>query len=56
MTRYTDAQARSAKKYLAKFSEIRIRLLPEEKEEIERRAKAKGQSVNQYMKDLALKE
>lgn len=53
-SRYTEAQARSNKKYLAQFAEIRIRLYPEEKQEIEERAKAAGKSVNQYLKDLAL--
>ena len=32
MAKYTEAQARSAQKYLSKFAEIRIRLKPEEKE------------------------
>lgn len=54
MAKYTEAQAKSAKKYLAQFAEIRIRLLPEEKKEIERRATAEGKSVNQFLKDKAL--
>lgn len=54
-SRYTEAQARSAKKYLGKFAEIRIRLMPEEKQIIEENAAKEGKSVNQYLKDLALK-
>jgi len=54
-SRYTEAQAASAKRYLSKFAEIRIRLQPEEKAEIERRAAEAGKSVNQYIKDIALK-
>ncbi len=54
-SRYTKAQAASAKKYLAQFAEIRIRLQPEEKKIIEEKAAKAGKSVNQYIKDLALK-
>lgn len=54
MAKYTEAQARSAKKYLSNFAEIRIRLKPEEKKIIEDKAKASGKSVNQFLKDLAL--
>lgn len=53
--RYTAAQAESAKKYLSQFAEIRIRLQPEEKQIIMDNAKKEGKSVNQYLKDLALK-
>lgn len=54
MGRYTDAQARSAKKYLEKFAEIRIRLLPEEKKEVEEAARSEGKSMSQYIKDRIL--
>lgn len=54
MAKYTEAQAKSAKKYLSQFAEIRIRLLPNEKKEIEERARADGKSVNQYVKEKAL--
>lgn len=53
-SRYTPAQAKSAKKYLAKLADIKLRVTPEEKQEIEARAKAAGKSVNQFLKDLAL--
>lgn len=52
--RYTEAQARSAKKYLAQFKEIRIRLKEEEKKQIEDQAKAADKSVNQYILDTLL--
>ena len=52
--RYTEAQARSAKKYLAQFKEIRLRMKKEEKQEIEDQAKAAGKSVNQYILDTLL--
>lgn len=55
MSKYTEAQAQSAKKYLSKFSEIRIRTLPEEKKIIEEKAKVAGKSVNQFIKDSVLK-
>ena len=48
---YTEAQKRANKKYLDKLAEIRIRMLPEEKKEIERMALLEGKSVNQYIKD-----
>ena len=52
--RYTEAQARSAKKYLAQFKEIRLRMKEEEKTQIEDQAKAAGKSVNQYILDTLL--
>jgi uncharacterized protein (DUF1778 family) len=54
-SRYTPAQAASAKKYLANLAEIKIRMQPEQREEIKRRAAEAGKSVNQYLLDLALK-
>ena len=54
MAKYTEAQARSAQKYLSKFAEIRIRLKPEEKEIITKDAAIAGKSVNQYIIDKLL--
>ena len=54
-SRYTAAQAASAKKYLSQFADIRIRMQPEEKKIIEEKAAKEGKSVNQFLKDLALK-
>lgn len=54
MAKYTEAQAKSSKKYLSQFAEIRVRLYPDEKALIEKYAADRGLSVNQYMKDRAL--
>jgi len=51
---YNEARKRANEKYLSKFAEIRIRITPEEKREIEERAKKESKSVNQYLKDKAL--
>ncbi len=56
MAKYTEAQAKSIKKYLSKFEEIKIRLSAEEKKQIEENARACGKSVNQYLKDLGLQD
>ena len=56
MAKYTEAQKRSAEKYLSKFAEIRIRLTPEEKKEVEEKARLNGKSVNQFVKDAVLGE
>ena len=53
---YNEAKKRANEKYLAKFAEIRIRITPDEKKEIEERARENGKSVNQYMKDKALSD
>lgn len=54
MAKYTEAQKKSAEKYLAQFEKITLRVKPNEKKEIEERALAEGKSVNQYLKDRAL--
>lgn len=51
---YNEARKRANEKYLAKLAEIKMRITPEEKKEIERRASAEGKSVNQFLKDKAL--
>lgn len=56
MAKYTEAQARSAKKYLSQFKEIRLRTTEEEKKIIEEKAKAENKSVNRYLIDLALRQ
>ena len=48
-SRYTEAQARSAKKYLSGLDEIRIRLPKGKKEEIQAAAASAGESMNQYV-------
>ena len=51
---YTESKKECNKRYLAKFSTYTLRVTVEERNEIERRAKAEGKSVNQYLKDKAL--
>ena len=51
---YNDARKRANEKYLAKQVEIKVRMKPAEKKEIEQRAREAGKSVNQYVKDAAL--
>ena len=53
---YNDARKRANEKYLSKLDKILLRITPEEKKEIERRATAEGKSVNQFLKDRALKD
>lgn len=54
--KYTEAQARSSKKYLEQFEEIRIRLQPGDKQKIKDLAAGAGKSVNQYIIDTVLHE
>lgn len=54
MAKYTEAQARSAKKYLKQFAEIKLRMRPEEREQIKKYAEASEKSVNQYILDKLL--
>ena len=51
---YTAKKKASNERYLAKFSEIRLRTTPEEKKAIEDKAAAAGKSVNKYIKDIIL--
>lgn len=51
---YNEARKRANEKYLAKLAEIKLRITPKEKKEIERRASAEGKSVNQYVKEKVL--
>lgn len=53
---YNEARKRANEKYLSKLAEIRIRMTPEEKRIIEEKAQAEGKSVNQFLKDRALKD
>lgn len=53
---YNDAKKRCNEKYLAKLDKILLRVTPEEKKEIEKRANQENKSVNQYLKDKALKD
>lgn len=49
MTKYTDAQARAIKKYLSGHAEIKVRMLPFEKERVVNAAKNAGQSISAYV-------
>ena len=54
MAKYTEAQAKSAKKYLSQFAEIKLRMKPEEREKIKEDAAAANKSMNQYILDKLL--
>ena len=51
MAKYTEAQKKANEKYLSKFSEIKIRILPEFKKQIEETAQKKGMSVQAFVID-----
>ncbi len=51
MTRYTDAQAKAIKKYLAGQAEIKIRMLPVQKDRIVAAAKNSGKNLQEYVYD-----
>lgn len=53
---YNEARKRANEKYLSKLDKITFRVTPEEHREIERKASAAGKSVNQYLKDRALRD
>ena len=54
MRRYTEAQAKSAKKYLAQFNDIKIRVTDYEKEIIKKAAQNAGKSMNRYIIEAVL--
>jgi len=47
----SEKQKEYAKRYLSKLSEIRIRMKPEEKDDITAAAAMAGKSVNRYILD-----
>ena len=51
---YNDAKKASNKKYMDKLARVVLWVSPEEKKEIEERARADGKSVNQYVKEKVL--
>ena len=56
-TRYTEAQKKSAEKYLKeKVEDIRIRVPKGQKQKIKDYAEAHGKSLNQFIVDLIEKE
>ena len=50
-SRYTPAQAASAKRYLEKLADLKIRMQPEQKEKIKAAAAKENKSVNQFILD-----
>ena len=46
---FTEAQARAHKKYMKNFVEIKVRVTPEEREQIKTHAAARGESVNTFI-------
>lgn len=56
-TRYTEAQKKSAEKYLRdKVEDIRIRVPKGEKQKIKEFAEAQDKSLNQFIYDLIKRE
>ena len=51
-TGYTDARRECNRRYREKYVEIRVRMLPEEREELKERAAGLGVSVNTYILGL----
>lgn len=51
MAKYTEAQAKAVKKYLASMSEIKLRMLPPFKEHILQAAQNSGKSMQAYILD-----
>lgn len=51
---YQEQHAKAYKKYVSKLSEVKVRMKPEEKEEIQKRAKKEGLSMNKYIIKKAL--
>lgn len=49
---YSESRKSANKAYMDKQARVTIWMRPEEKQDIEERAKAAGKSVNQYIKDL----
>ncbi len=49
--RYTEAQARACKKYLATKAEYKIRMSEETKEKIKKYAETANKSMNQFILD-----
>ena len=46
---FTEAQARAHKKYIAQFVETKVRMTPEQREEIRAHAERRGESVNAFI-------
>lgn len=53
-SRYTPAQAKSAKKYLSGLAKYQIRMSEEQKEQIKEAAASENKSMNQFILDCVL--
>lgn len=49
---YSESRKAANRAYMDKQARVTIWMKPEEKKDIEERAKAAGKSVNQYIKDM----
>ena len=54
MAEKTEAQKRAQKAYIEKFARIEVRISPNERDAIQAHAKAKGESVNTFIKRAIL--
>ena len=54
--RYTEAQARACKKYLASKAEYKIRMSEDTKEKIKKYAQIANKSMNQFILDAVERE
>ena len=50
-SRYTEAQKKSAKKYLSSLAKYQIRMSEEQKEQIKEAATKENKSINQFILD-----
>ena len=50
-SRYTDAQKKSAKKYLSGLAKYQIRMTDEQKTKIKESAEKENKSINQFILD-----
>ena len=46
---FTEAQARSHKKYIAQFVEVKVRMTPDRREAVRAHAESKGESLNAFI-------
>ena len=46
----SESQKRASKKYLSQFAELKIRVLPEQRDEIQEHAKKMGESTAAFIK------
>lgn len=53
-SRYTEAQKKSAKKYLSGLAKYQIRMSEEQKEQIKEAASKENKSINQFILDCII--